>query len=92
MRARGSIRFSLGRYNSEEEVDYLLSQLPPILAKLRSISPLDANHQDNHQFDLQAARQRHGEEEADSRRGDDHETFPPKVALPLPWKRPGPPC
>jgi cysteine desulfurase len=35
-RARGSIRFSLGIYNTESEVDYLLKHLPPIIAKLRA--------------------------------------------------------
>jgi cysteine desulfurase len=35
-RARGSVRFSLGIYNTEEEVDYVLQQLPPIIARLRS--------------------------------------------------------
>jgi cysteine desulfurase len=34
-RARGSIRFSLGRYNTESEVDYVLKHLPGIIAKLR---------------------------------------------------------
>src|SRR6267142_5616416 len=34
-RARGSIRFSLGRYNTESEVDYLLLHLPAIIGKLR---------------------------------------------------------
>jgi cysteine desulfurase len=38
-RARGSIRFSLGMYSTAEEVDYLLQQLPPIIAKLRANSP-----------------------------------------------------
>jgi cysteine desulfurase len=37
-RARGSIRFSLGIYNTEAEVDFLLKQLPPIIAKLRAHS------------------------------------------------------
>jgi len=37
-RARGSIRFSLGIYNTEAEVNFLLKQLPPIIAKLRSHS------------------------------------------------------
>jgi cysteine desulfurase len=37
-RARGSIRFSLGIYNTNEEVDYLLKQLPPIISRLRAIS------------------------------------------------------
>ena len=34
-RARGSLRLSLGRYPTEEDVDYLLDHLPPILARLR---------------------------------------------------------
>ena len=40
MRARGSVRFSLGIYNTAEEVDYLLEKLPPMIAKLRALSPL----------------------------------------------------
>ena len=39
-RARGSIRFSLGIYNTAEEVDYVLAQLPPIIAKLREVSTM----------------------------------------------------
>jgi cysteine desulfurase len=37
-RARGSIRFSLGIYNTSEEVDYLLKHLPPIISRLRAVS------------------------------------------------------
>lgn len=37
--AHGTIRFSLGRYNTKEEVDYVLEQLVPIVAKLRAMSP-----------------------------------------------------
>jgi cysteine desulfurase len=37
-RARASIRFSLGIYNTDAEADFLLKQLPPIIAKLRSHS------------------------------------------------------
>jgi cysteine desulfurase len=59
MRARGSVRFSLGLYNSDDDVDYLLKHLPGIIAKLRAISPLDPKHPDNDQFDLKAARQKH---------------------------------
>lgn len=40
MRARGSVRFSLGIYSTEEDVRYLLEHLPPIIARLRAISPL----------------------------------------------------
>jgi len=39
MRARGCVRFSLGVYNTADEVDYLLEKLPPIIAKLRASSP-----------------------------------------------------
>src|SRR6266478_2891845 len=35
-RARGSVRFSLGIYNTEAEVDYALKVLPGIIAKLRA--------------------------------------------------------
>jgi cysteine desulfurase len=36
----GSITFSLGRDNTEEEVDYVLSVLPTIVDRLREMSPL----------------------------------------------------
>lgn len=35
----GSIRFSLSRYTTEEEIDYTLKVLPGVIEKLRSISP-----------------------------------------------------
>jgi len=35
----GSIRFSLGRYNTEEEVNYVLEVMPEVIKKLNSISP-----------------------------------------------------
>lgn len=54
-RARGSIRFSLGFYNTADEVDYLLRHLPEIIARLRAISPLNHQHPDNDRFDPQAA-------------------------------------
>jgi cysteine desulfurase len=37
--AQGSIRFSLGRYNTDEEIDTTLSILPEIIAKLAAMSP-----------------------------------------------------
>lgn len=37
--AHGSVRFSLSIYNTEEEVDYVLKELPPIIERLREISP-----------------------------------------------------
>ena len=36
--AHGSIRFSLGRYNTDEDVDYTLEKLPPIIKKIREMS------------------------------------------------------
>lgn len=36
--AHGSIRFSFGRFNIEEDVDYVLSLLPGIIEKIRSMS------------------------------------------------------
>ena len=37
--AHGSIRFSLSSYNTEEEIDLILKVMPPIIEKLRAISP-----------------------------------------------------
>ena len=44
--AHGSLRFSLGRQNTEEEIDYVLDQLPKIVERLRMMSPLydQVNH------------------------------------------------
>jgi cysteine desulfurase len=35
-----SVRFSLGPQTTEEEIDYVLEQLPPIVDKLREMSPM----------------------------------------------------
>jgi cysteine desulfurase len=35
----GSIRLSLSRFNTDEDVDYILEKFPPIINKLREISP-----------------------------------------------------
>jgi len=42
-RARGSVRFSLGIYNTDKDVDHLLTHLPGIIAKLRSVTPCDGD-------------------------------------------------
>lgn len=59
MRARGSVRFSLGIYNTGEEVDYVLKHLPGIIKRLRDISPLNPEHTDNHTYDIESARVKH---------------------------------
>ena len=38
--ARGSLRLSLGKWSTEEDVKYVLKTLPPVLSRLRAISPL----------------------------------------------------
>ena len=38
--AHSSTRFSLGADNTEEEVDFILQELPPIVQRLREMSPL----------------------------------------------------
>ncbi len=40
--AQGSLRITLGRDNTEEDVDYLLSVLPDMIGKLRSMPSLSA--------------------------------------------------
>lgn len=39
--AQGSIRFSLGRYNTEAEIDYTLKILPEIIGQLVEMSPYE---------------------------------------------------
>lgn len=38
--AHGSLRFTLGRQNTEADIDYVLEQLPKIVERLRMMSPL----------------------------------------------------
>ncbi|PKM71648.1 MAG: cysteine desulfurase NifS [Firmicutes bacterium HGW-Firmicutes-16] len=38
--AHGSLRISLSEYTTEEEVDYILEKLPPIVERLRNMSPV----------------------------------------------------
>ena len=40
--AHGSIRFSLGQYSTEEDVDYLLKEVPQVIKKLRGFSTVSS--------------------------------------------------
>jgi cysteine desulfurase len=42
--AQGSILFSLGLDNAHEDIDYLLEVMPPIVDRLRQMSPLYAKY------------------------------------------------
>ena len=35
----GSVRFSLSRYNTDADIDYVLRELPPVIRRLRELSP-----------------------------------------------------
>ncbi|MGR3295369.1 MAG: cysteine desulfurase NifS [Candidatus Bathyanammoxibius sp.] len=37
--AHGSVRFSMSRYSTEEEMDYIAQSIPPVMKKLKDISP-----------------------------------------------------
>ncbi len=39
----GSVRFSLSRYNTMDDVDYVLEKLPPVIKGLRDLSPFGPN-------------------------------------------------
>lgn len=38
--AHGSLRLTLSEYNTDEEIDYILEKLPPIVERLRNMSPV----------------------------------------------------
>ncbi len=40
--ARGSLRFSLGRENTDKDIDRLLEVLPGVVERMRALSPLPA--------------------------------------------------
>ncbi len=55
--AHGSLRVSLGRFTTEKEVEYFLERLPPVIERLRKMSPLkkgvkymftDSPHENHH--------------------------------------------
>ncbi len=42
--AHGSIRFSLSRYSTDAEIDTVIRELPPIISRLRQMSPFGREH------------------------------------------------
>jgi cysteine desulfurase len=38
--ARASIRFSLGKQNTVEDIDFALERVPEVVGKLRELSPV----------------------------------------------------
>ena len=42
--AHGTIRFSLSRFNTPEEVDRVIAAVPDIVARLRKMSPYWGEH------------------------------------------------
>ncbi len=42
--AHGSIRFSLSRFTTDAEVDTVIKEMPPIIARLRQMSPFGREH------------------------------------------------
>src|SRR5271154_136565 len=55
-RARSCVRFSFSHYNTEDDIDYALEIIPPMIEKLRAMSPLNPEHTDNFAYDVEAAR------------------------------------
>ncbi|PIE32747.1 cysteine desulfurase NifS [candidate division KSB3 bacterium] len=44
--SHGSLRLSLSRFNTEDDIDYILEELPPIIRRLREISPFGRNKEE----------------------------------------------
>ncbi|MEE9603933.1 MAG: cysteine desulfurase NifS [Candidatus Scalindua sp.] len=44
--SRGAIRFSFSRYNTDDDINYILEKLPPIIKRLQDLSPVfeDSQH------------------------------------------------
>jgi cysteine desulfurase len=57
-RARSCVRFSFSHYNTDADIDAALQILPPMIERLRAMSPLNADHTDNFAYDVEAAREK----------------------------------
>jgi len=57
-RARSCVRFSFSHYNTDADIDYALQVIPPMIEQLRAMSPLNADHPDNFNYDVEAAREK----------------------------------
>jgi len=57
-RARSCVRFSFSHYNSDADIDHALQVIPPMIEQLRAMSPLNADHTDNFNYDVEAAREK----------------------------------
>jgi cysteine desulfurase len=57
-RARSCVRFSLSHYNTDADIDAALEVIPPMIERLRAMSPLNADHTDNYAYDVESARER----------------------------------
>jgi cysteine desulfurase len=57
-RARSCVRFSFSHYNIDADIDAALEILPPMIERLRAMSPLNADHPDNFAYDVESARER----------------------------------
>ena len=38
--AHGSLRLTVGDFTTDEDIDYILEKLPPVIERLRMLSPL----------------------------------------------------
>ena len=47
VQAHGSLRLTLSKYNTKEEIDYVMGKLPQIICSLRKISPLNEENVDS---------------------------------------------